>query len=308
MVYGYEPFVVTTCPPTARMTNGVVLCRVNSWLTGRRLVSLPFSDHCAPLISDLNDLQPLLFHLQHRVDVEAWRYFEIRPIRFDPVCRMKLGQTMKYCFHSLDLSPTIDQLFHKFHKDCVQRKIRRAEREKLVYEEGTSERLLQKFYRLFTLTRRRQYIPPQPLSWFRGLINTFGRDLKIRVASKEGVAVASILTLAGRRSLVYKYGCSDVVFSKLGGTALLFWNAIQEAKSAGLEEFDMGRSDIDNHGLIAFKEHWGAVAKAITYWSYPPRKIATESEWRRRVVRRVVSVTPDVALRAVGALLYKHIG
>ena len=49
-VYGYEPVVMTTCPPGARLTNGLVFCRVNSWLTGRRLVSLPFSDHCEPLI------------------------------------------------------------------------------------------------------------------------------------------------------------------------------------------------------------------------------------------------------------------
>src|SRR4030081_3521338 len=48
--YGYEPFVVTTSPgPT--LENGLVVCRVKGW-TSRRLVSLPFSDHCDPLLSD----------------------------------------------------------------------------------------------------------------------------------------------------------------------------------------------------------------------------------------------------------------
>ena len=44
--YGYEPIAVTTCPPHSELLNAAVFCRVESILTGRRLVSLPFSDHC----------------------------------------------------------------------------------------------------------------------------------------------------------------------------------------------------------------------------------------------------------------------
>ena len=36
-------------PPDEPLENGFLFCRVESWLTGRRLVSLPFSDHCEPL-------------------------------------------------------------------------------------------------------------------------------------------------------------------------------------------------------------------------------------------------------------------
>jgi hypothetical protein len=59
------------------------------------------------------------------------------------------------------------------------------------------------------MTRRRHFLPPHPIEWFRGLIAAFGKDLKIRMASKDGVAVASILTLSHKKSMVYKYGCSD---------------------------------------------------------------------------------------------------
>ena len=48
--YGYEPLVLTTSPPGSALTNGVVFCRVKSWLTGERLVSVPFADHCQPLV------------------------------------------------------------------------------------------------------------------------------------------------------------------------------------------------------------------------------------------------------------------
>jgi lipid II:glycine glycyltransferase (peptidoglycan interpeptide bridge formation enzyme) len=306
--YGYDPVVISTCAPNETLTNGLVFCRVRSWLTGHRMVSVPFSDHCEPLVNNADELHCLLSTLKHRVDDGEWKYIEIRPVTLRPSSRSGLTQSLTYEFHRLDLRKSKQVLFRGFHKDCVQRKIRRAEREKLQYEEGTSEDLLQKFYRLLVMTRRRQYLPPQPLSWFRGLIAAFGTDLKIRVASKDGVAVASILTLSHKKTMVYKYGCSNLAFNNLGGTALLFWNAIQEATDNGLEELEMGRSDVDNFGLIAFKEHWGASGTRISYWTYPHSGTGLPSVWKKKLARYLVPAVPDLALRTVGRLLYKHIG
>ena len=83
-------------------------------------------------------------------------------------------------------------------------------------------------------------MPPQPLSWFRALVVAFGEDIKIRVAYKNGLAIASILTLSYKKSVVSKYGRSDVRYHKLGGMALSFWSAIQEAKNEGITELEMG--------------------------------------------------------------------
>jgi hypothetical protein len=308
-VYGYEPVAVTTCPPQASLTNGLVFCRVKSWLTGWRFVSLPFSDHCEALIDSPDNLDAMLLHMKRDLDKRGWQYVEMRPVSHRPSSRTEMRECLTYRFHRLDLRRNTQELFHAFHKDCVQRKIRRAEREELKYEEGNSEALLQKFYGLMVTTRRRQYLPPQPLAWFRGLIATFGNDLKIRVASQGDVPIASILTLSHKRSVVYKYGGSIASLHKLGGMAFLFWKTIQEAKDNGLEEFDLGRSDNDNQGLIAFKEHWGAIGAVLSYWKYPPPKPAVpRSAWKTNLTRRLIRVAPDSALEAVGTLLYRHIG
>jgi CelD/BcsL family acetyltransferase involved in cellulose biosynthesis len=306
-VYGYEPLVVTTCPPGARLTNGLVFCRIKSWLTGQRAVSLPFSDHCEPLVDSADEFDALLLRMRRYVDEDRYKYIEIRPVSCEPSGDTRLERSVTYCFHRLDLRPSTGDLMRKFHKDCVQRKIRRAEREKLQYQEGTSEDLLQDFYRLLVMTRRRQYLPPQPLNWFRGLIAAFGTDLKIRIASKDGVGVASILTLSHKKTMIYKYGCSDAAFNQLGGTALLFWKTIQESKDEGFEEFEMGRSDVDNLGLVAFKERWGASGTPISYWTYPHRAPGLPSVWNK-FAQHVVSTVPDLALETVGKLLYRHIG
>jgi hypothetical protein len=308
IAHGYDPIVVTTCSPETALTNGLVFCRVKSWLTGRRLVSLPFSDHCEPLAINSAQLDDLLLHSWQQVDAGKWKYLEVRPTSFQPGERTGLHKSLTYRIHSLDLGRSKQELFENFHKSCVQSKIRRAERERLHYEEGSSEDLLKKFYTLLVGTRRRQYLPPQPLSWFRALVDTFGGNLKIRLASKDDLPIASILTLSHKKSMVYKYGCSDVRFNKLGGTALLFWKTIQEAKDRGFEELEMGRSDTDNLGLISFKEHWGAVGKPLSYWTYPNRAPKTPSIWEKAFLRQLVPVTPDPVLRMVGNCLYRHIG
>jgi hypothetical protein len=308
-VYGYEPVVVTTCPPGASLTNGLVFCRIKSWLTGQRFVSLPFSDHCEPLIDSPGEFDAVLLHMQRDLDERKWQYIEIRPVSQRPGSQVGLRKTLTYQFHRLDLRKNGEELFHGFHKDCVQRKIRRAEREELKYEDGNSEALLRKFYRLMVTTRRRQYLPPQPIAWFRGLIATFGNSLKIRVASKGDLPVASILTLSHKRCVVYKYGGSIASLNKLGGMALLFWKTIQEATDNALEELDLGRSGSDNLGLIAFKEHWGATGTPLTYWRYPPPgPYVPRPAWQKSLARRLVQAAPDLALEAVGTLLYRHIG
>jgi hypothetical protein len=307
-VYGYVPVVVTTCPPGTHLTNGLVFCRIKSWLTGQRLVSLPFSDHCEPLVDRSDELDDILLYLRHHIDKGGWKSIEIRPVSGEPGGRTMFAKGETYCFHRMDLGRSAQELFRTFHKDCIQRKIRRAERENLKYEEGASENLLRDFYRLVVLTRRRQCLPPQPLKWFRGLIAAFGKDLKIRIASKDGVGVAGILTLSHKKTMIYKYGCSDANLNRFGGTPLLFWKTIQEAKDRGFESFDLGRSDTDNLGLIAFKERWCGLGALLHYWTYPCRPRRPTASWKKGIARQVISAAPDLALTEVGRLLYRHMG
>jgi CelD/BcsL family acetyltransferase involved in cellulose biosynthesis len=307
-VYGYQPVAITTCPPEAPLTNGLVLCRIQSWLTGSRLVSLPFSDHCEPLAGSREDLNDLLFHLRRKVDAENWKYVEVRPVSIELEPGTKFSKHLSYCFHRLDLNRDLAEIFRHLHKDCVQRKIRRAEREQLKYEEGNSDILLQKFYRLMVITRRRQSLPPQPLAWFRGLVAAFGSSLKIRVVSAGETPVASILTIRHKTTMTYKYGCSDADLNKLGGTAFLFWKTIEDAKASGCDELDLGRSDADNLGLIAFKNRLGACATSLTYWTYPQQPAVDQKLWNNKLVQRATSLAPRAVLETVGKLLYKHIG
>jgi hypothetical protein len=309
--YGYELFVVTTAAPGEEMRDGIVLCRVKSWLTGNRAVSLPFTDHCQPLVESSESLAALITALKKEQTRAKWKYIELRPLTADgPLnSRMSFGESAKFHFHTLDLRPNLDSLYGGLHKSCVQRKIQRAEQENLEYEEGRSESILAKFYHLLLLTRRRHQLPPQPLEWFRNLLDCVGDGATIHMVSKDGQPVASILTLFYKQTLVYKYGCSDSRFHRLGGMPFLFWKAIQEGKRLGAREFDLGRSETHNPGLAAFKGHLGATCSTLTYFSHPPQvHLSTAPGRKMKILKNTFGWLPDRLLITAGKLLYRHVG
>ena len=119
------------------------------------------------------------------------------------------------------------------------------------------------------MTRRRHQVPPQPIAWFRNLLECMGDRFRICLASKDDEPVAGIVLLRHRDTLVYKYGASDARFHSLGAMPFLFWNAIREAKASGIRWLDLGRSDSDNAGLITFKDRLGADRSTLTYVRYP---------------------------------------
>jgi hypothetical protein len=307
--YGYRPIAFTTATPGEELKNGIVFCRVEDWVRGCRMVSLPFSDHCQPLVNDSEEWATLVSALKERQGSGKWNYIELRP-RFSFASEEGSSSVFakgdKFIFHALDLRPTLDTIFRNFHRSCVQRKIHRAERENLDYEAGRSESLLAKFYHLLLLTRRRHRLPPQPLAWFQNLTACLGDRLVIHLVSKEGQPVASVLTILFKNSLVYKYGCSDERFHYLGGMPFLFWRTIQEGKALGAQELDLGRSEEDNRGLVNFKEHLGARAFQLVYLRI--ERQVSRPDWKMRYVRKALSHMPDPLLKIAGTYFYRYIG
>jgi len=307
--YHYKPFVLTTASPGERLANGIAMCRVSSWMTGTRLVSLPFSDHCEPLLNSTAELQGFIALLQAECDHKQRRYVELRPLAPMERSIHGLQPNCSYWFHELDLGPSLEQIFRQLHVNSFRRKIRRAERERLSYESGNSEGLLREFYRLLLNTRKRHQLLPQPQVWFRNLLQCLRDKVQIRLARKNGVPIAAMLTLQHQASVVYKYGCSDETFHSLGGMPFLFWKLIEESKASGAARIDFGRTDLSNEGLITFKDRLGAGRKLLTYYRYAETArtgVATLGE--SQAVRQFLSFLPEAVSSAAGRVLYRHMG
>lgn len=308
--YGYEPVIFTSSPPGESLSNGIPFCRIRSWLTGARLVSLPFSDYCEPLGEDEEQLRVLMCSLPQLIKIEKARYVEIRPLACSGDVQAPFRKAGTYYHHVLDLQADNDELFHRFHQSSVQRRIRRGTHAELEYQEGRSDWHIEQFYRLFIRTRRRLHLPPSPIEWFRNIASCMGDQMTIGLGLYQGEAIAAVLILHHRDTVTYKYGCSDERYHKLGSVPWILWKTILEAKQQGAKEFDFGRSDLESVGLVIFKRRWATRQSVLNYWrlgEYANREL--RPQWPAdSTAKSVLAKLPDCVMLMVGRLLYRHIG
>jgi hypothetical protein len=310
--YGYKPVVYTTSPATSDLENGVLFCRVRSWATGDRLVSLPFSDHCTPLCDVQEEFDNLICHLQTGRADQQWEYLEIRPVNGSFAGTMeKRGFKLaaKYVRHRVGLEPAAEEIFHRLDKDSVQRRVHHAKRLGVVEFCGKSEGLLRDFYQLQIRTRARHNLPPQPFVWFKNLLDCMGDAADLRLAYVRSVPVAAIVILHFKDTSYYKYGCSDERFHKFGVIPFLLWRAIRSAKSIGSRVFDLVRTEVEHHGLISFKNHWTPISESLSYWKFPADLSGGfVKDWKLKMVNLICSHMPHRLLEAAGTLTYRHVG
>jgi CelD/BcsL family acetyltransferase involved in cellulose biosynthesis len=310
--YGYEPVVFTSTRQGVALENGLLFCRIRSWVTGNRIVSLPFSDYCAPLCDPQNEFDSLISPLLTPKFPEEWKYLEVRPLNEsfrDGVQRLGFKSAGNYILHRVDLEPATEEIFRRLDKDSVRRRVRHAERVGVAEVCGKSQALLKDFFQLMVRTRARHNLPPQPYAWFRNLLDCMREAADLRLAYLNDIPVAGVLVLHFKDTSYYKYGCSDERFHKFGGMPFLLWRAILKAKSLGSRTFDLGRTANHNLALIAFKNHWTPTRESLTYWRFPPQRSANlTSDWKLMAVKRACAHMPQHVLIAAGSMLYRHIG
>jgi hypothetical protein len=303
--YGYRPFYFVASD-AQRLLTLLPLMEVDSRLTGRRGVSLPFTDECALLSSFATTPSELFEQVMACGKARGWRYWQGRGGRelFNWA-----SPSVTFFGHTLDLSLGEERLF----KDLlspVRRAIRKGEKDSLTVELAQSLEAVRDYYRLHCATRRRQGLPPQPFAWFRNLhqhvlSQQMGQVVLAKLGSRP-VAGAVFLHLGDKA--LYKYSASDPAFQHLRGSNLVIWEAIKWYARHGCRQLDFGRTSKTNDGLRRFKLGWGAEEHLIEYVKYDLRKRAFVAEadeangWHNPVFQRL----PLFLSRAIGACLYRH--
>jgi CelD/BcsL family acetyltransferase involved in cellulose biosynthesis len=303
--YGYEPSTCTLTGTDGALRAGMPLLYVSSRLTGRRTVSLPFTDFCPPLAGSPPERLELLYALEERRRREGWRKVEVR---WDVGDSGLVTATETCLRHVTELDRDPDAVFRRLKKARV-RSTRQARDAGMTVRRGTSWEDVQTFYRLHLRTRRRQGVPTQPRRFFRLLWERLiARDLGyVLVASSDAVPAAAAVFLRFNGVLTYKYGASNESMWKLRPNNLLFWEAIRLGCEDGDRLLDWGRTDLGNEGLRDFKRGWAADEQRVTY-----RALGEAGALARpgggRLLETVIRRSPPWVSRAVGEVLYGHFG
>lgn len=303
--YGFKP-VYFTASETDGRSSILPLMEVDSWLTGRRGVALPFTDDCEPLYSDAANMRKLIQAALEFGKARGWKSIELRGGRelFD-----EAPASLSFYGHSLDLEADEGQMFARL-KSPVRRAIRKAEISGVTVTVSRSLETTKMFYALQCKTRRKHGLPPQPFVFFRNVFeHILSKNLgMIAIASCQNRPVAaSVYFQLGARA-VFKYGASDDTFQHLRGANLVMWEAIKWHARNGAKKLHLGRTSIGNEGLRRFKLGWGAVEEKIEYVKYDLRnsRFVTETDEATGWYNRVFKVMPVGLSRLVGAALYRH--
>jgi len=304
--YGFAP-VVYADTGHGELRGAVAFCGVASWLTGRRLVSLPFSDHCEPLVDDPGALHELLGGVAADARRGGWRYVQIRP-RTAPVIAHGFQRDEANYLYTIDLGRDIDAIFAAIKKNN-RYDIRRAERTSLRPVVGRDQSFVRAYFRLHAMTRSTQGVPPQPYAWFENLARCLGEMLEIHLLLDGDTPIAGLVTTLFRDQLMLKYSASDPVRDRLGMGKSLIWRSICRAKERGATTLDWGRCEPHHTGLAEFKERFGAVRSDLVYLRSPGVTSRRQhSSWVDTAARSIVPRLPVRVLTAAGRVAYRHVG
>ncbi|MGC9941896.1 MAG: GNAT family N-acetyltransferase [Verrucomicrobiota bacterium] len=283
------------------------LMEVDSWLTGRRGVALPFTDECAPLGTDQSALRNAFQDAVEFGKSRGWKYIELRGGR--DFLGGDVPSSISFYGHALVLGPDEKGLFDAM-DGSVRRAVRKAEKEGVTVEISQSLEATRNFHALQCLTRKKHGLPPQPLEFFMNIHRHILSENKgmIAVAGQRGRKIAaSVYFFLGGRA-IYKYGASDAAHQHLRGNNLVMWEAMKWLARKGMKRLHLGRTSIFNEGLRRFKLNLGAQEEKIEYVKFDLRqnRFVTEvdgvSGWHNTVFR----LMPVFASRAAGRMLYKH--
>ena len=303
--YGYRPFVLVSLDEAGRVDGGIPLMDVRSPLTGRRWISLPFSDHCAPLCSSPAVLESLVGYLCDQYEKKAIPRVEIRSsIAGGPTVHLD----SRFVLHGLKLLSDPDAVLKTFDKTRVQQSIKQAVKRGVEIRRGNERSDMSIFYRMLVDTRRRHGAPVQPRRFFDRLWDTIMADGLgfLLLAYNEGKPVGGTVYLHYKGMVTYKYNASAPEYWNLRVNHLLLWSGIEWGCEQGCACLDFGRTETSNRNLRDFKNGWGTIEEPLVYSTIADREPKHSSGRLDALVKLVIRHSPPAVCRWLGETMYKH--
>jgi len=308
--YGYQPLYHIIADRSSGLRAGVCSVFVKSRLTGKRIVSYPFSDYCDPLVNDEAELD-LLFDALERSRAELGaRFFELRCFR-SPGRAIDSQAEPEYYSHQLSLDRGLGAIFRSFHKSSIQRAIKKARRVDIEISAGEDHEDLKAFYRLHLMTRRRQGVSIQPFRFFKNVWDGLHPKgmVSLLLARHRGEFVSGIIMGWFKDVAYFKFGASDDRLAHLRANQLLMWEAIRLAQERGCKRFDFGRTGVANKGLMQYKSRWGTEQSPLSYLRLPLDQesgFLKDASTRSLILKKSMMLMPSFGVRLTGELFYKH--
>jgi hypothetical protein len=305
--YGHVPVYVARFAG-GRLEGLLPVMEVASALTGKRGVSLPFTDYAHPLKTAGSGAEDLYEAAMNLGRERGWKYLECRSSDED---WKSSSPSLVFFGHKLDLAGGEELLFKNL-DGAMRRGIRKAESAGLRIQFADTMESVLTYYALHCQTRRRHGLPPQPFRFFSNIqrhVLQAGNGF-VATARLEGKPVAGAVFFHQGGRALYKFGASDYGYQELRPNNLLMWEGIRQCAARGCASLHFGRTSVSNEGLRRFKLGFGAVEEEIKYARYDFRaqRFVTGVDRAETWMNRVFGCLPMPVLKWVGRAMYRHVG
>lgn len=275
-----------------------------------RLVSLPFSDFCDPLVDSteswhclidslLNENLPLSLRCLHNAI---------------PVTEPRLPTVYQAYWHSLDLTSDDDSRWQGL-ASSARRAIKKAQSSGVVVKIAESKNDLRAFYELHMRVRKEKYsMVAQPYAFFENIWNNFvepGNGALI-VATCGGKVVGGVFFLVWNNRFYYKFNASDFDYIQYRPNDLVVWEASKYGHSRGYDYLDFGLSDSDQEGLVRYKRKYATQEKQVSFLRHTPDGFPSEETRQlRQLFPQLTDLfvnegVPNHITEKAGAILYRY--
>jgi len=297
------------------ITAGLPVYSVKSWLTGNRLVSIPFAQLCDPLVSFPEEIDLFIPPLLDLYRQNRCSHIEIRATFSDTLKKITEFETsVSHKHHYVALHRGIDEIKKTFHATKVSQPIAKALKYELKLKLGESENDLSEFYKLLFNSRKRLGLPPIPYCFFKSLWEKFGTEenLSVLFALYEDKPVAATLIFKFGNKVSSEFLADNIAFRRLHPNHFLYWESMKTACIEGYDIFSFGRTHYDNKSLLAFKNSWGTIVTDLNMFFYPKEAAGKygnrDSSWKYKLIKKSSLHAPDFIFRAIGSFCYRHLG
>jgi FemAB-related protein (PEP-CTERM system-associated) len=106
--------------------------------------------------------------------------------------------------------------------------------------------------------------PVFPRRLFAAMLDAWGEDADVLTVRKDGVPVASVLSLYFKGTVYPYWGGGTRAARGLRANELMYFALMRHAAARGCTRFDFGRSKIGT-GAFSYKKNWGFEPRPLTY-------------------------------------------
>jgi CelD/BcsL family acetyltransferase involved in cellulose biosynthesis len=326
----YEPrFLITR--RDGRITGLLPALEVRSRLTGNRLVSLPFSDVCFPLVDDRAAAEALVGAAVGLREELKSGFYEMRGApalryeddgddtasgdRSEDALAVELGFRPQGHFfgYVVPLSTDANEVRMTFSRKSIRQTISKSLKMGVTVRRGEGDADLREFYRLYALNRKRHGIPPQPFDLFSNILGSLRSEPEavLYMAEFEGACAAALIVLRHKGVAYAKYEGVDETYRRAFPVNVVFWESIRDACESGSQWYDFGRTAADNRGLNEFKSRWGTQQVELPYYFCPPGEglsVVKSDSLKYRLFTGAFRRMPIGLSVRLGERIFRHFG